>query len=148
MDFGKLLKDIAIKGGPAIIALSLGSPEMAAVLATASASADGVKIGGKAIEKKTGWSPHKVAAPAAAMAGSAVAMAAVGNDIPGQICALAGRVCQDPTMLATIPGVAMVLWQVLAQGASRLPPERTAIAPAPEDDEPDSLRSSGGSGGA
>lgn len=132
----KFLKNVVVKGGPAIVALVLGSPETAVVLATASAAADGTKIAGKKLEEKTGWSPHKVAAPAAAVVGSAAAMAVVGQDLPAQICALTARLCETPELLATIPGVAMILWQTIAQGASRIPPTQAEpIAPRITDED-------------
>ena len=125
MKIGKILKQVIVKGGPTAIALALGSPEVAAVLATASAAADGPKIAGKKLEAKTGWSPHKIAAPAAAVAGSAVAAAAFAPDLPVQICALAARLCETPEMLTTSPGAAMILWQTIAQGATRIPPAKS-----------------------
>lgn len=121
------LKNVVVKGGPAIAALVLGSPETAVVLASASVAADGTKIAGKKLESKTGWSPHKVASPAAAVIGGAAAASIVGQDLPAQVCALAARLCETPELMATIPGVAMILWQTLAQGATRIPP------PADED---------------
>jgi hypothetical protein len=119
------LKNVVVKGGPAIAALVLGSPETAVVLASASVAADGTKIAGKKLEDKTGWSPHKVASPAAAVLGGAGAAALVAKDLPAEICAMAARLCEQPELLATIPGIAMILWQTLAQGATRIPPPAT-----------------------
>lgn len=126
MKIGEFLKQTVIKGGPAAVALALGSPEAAAVLASASVAADGVKFGGKALESKTGWRPHKVASPAAAVVAGAGAVQAIDPTIPAQICAVAGQLCADPVALSTLPGLVMVLWQVIASGVFK-------VRPAPAD---------------
>lgn len=123
MKVGEFLKQTVIKGGPAAIALALGSPEAAAVLAASSVAADGVKYAGKAVEQKSGWRPHKVASPAAAVVGSAVAVQFVDPALPERICAIASQLCADPAALATIPGLVMVLWQMAASGAFKVRPE-------------------------
>lgn len=126
MKIGEFLKQTAIKGGPAAIALALGSPEVAAVLASASVAADGVKFGGKKIEDRTGWRPHKVASPVAAVAAGVGAVQAIDPTIPTQVCAAVGQLCADPVALSTVPGLVMVLWQVVTSGVFKVRPEPDA----------------------
>ena len=122
MKIGELLKQTAIKGGPAAIALALGQPEIAATLAAASIAGDGVKFAGKRIEDRTGWRPHKVAAPAAAVLAGLGAVQAINPDISSQVCEQVTRLCADPKAVATLPGLAMVLWQVIASGVFKVAP--------------------------
>ena len=122
MKIGNFLKHAVVNGGPAAIALALGSPEFAGVLAAASAAGGGTKIAGKAVEGRTGWRLHKVASPAAAVVAGAAAAPLIDPSLPIQICAVAAGICEQPELLATVPGIAMVIWQVLASGVFKVAP--------------------------
>jgi hypothetical protein len=119
----KILKGAVVKGGPAAIALALKQPEIAATLAAASIAGDVTKYAGKAVEDRTGWRPHKIAAPAAAVGAGVVTVQALDPTVPAQICAVVGQLCADPALLATVPGLVMVLWQVIASGSFKVKPD-------------------------
>lgn len=109
MNILKLIGTIMKFAAPVAIGFLVG-PEAGAVVGGATLGGAGATWVGKRLEDRSGLKLQKVAGPAAAVGGAAVASAIVGPSAIDQICALANQLCAQPDLLKSIvPAIIAVL---------------------------------------
>ena len=112
---GNLIKVI----GPALVAVKV-SPEAGLLVATGLGGGALAKVGGKVIEKRTGYRLHKVAGPVAAIGTPALLTPLVAPDIVGQVCEVMTMFCANPEAMGGVLGVGALLIYKLASGVKKV----------------------------
>lgn len=109
MNILKVLGTILKFAAPVATAIYVG-PEAGAVVGGATLGGAGATWAGKRLEDRTGYKLQKVAGPAAAVGGAAIAAEIVGGGAIEQICYVASQLCAQPDLLKSlVPAIIALL---------------------------------------
>jgi hypothetical protein len=112
---GTILQTAAIP----ITALVAG-PAAGALVAAGMGAAGLTKKAGKKLEEKTGARAHKILSPAVAVSVPAALAPWVAPEAMGQICDVVVRACEQPALIASLPGLVAILAHVLGGNVKKV----------------------------
>jgi hypothetical protein len=109
MNILKVLGTVLKFAAPVATAVFVG-PEAGAVVGGATLGGAAATWGGKRLEASTGLKLQKVAGPAAAVGGAAIAAELVGRGSIDQLCYVASQLCAQPDLLKSlVPAIIALL---------------------------------------